>query len=236
MSIEESVRGVTSSSVQVTTSDGPFSAAFAEPGTSAKGALIVLQEIFGVTQKIRRYCELFASDGYAAIAPDLFWRLEAGIELGYSEADIQRALSLAARFDDNRALDDVAACAKLLRSRGFTRIAVVGFCLGGKLAPLSLAHGAGDAAVAFYGVGLEQHRDLLRTIEQPIQMHFGEKDPHVPMAAIATIEEIAIDRRNIEVLRYPTGGHAFFRPDLKNEDSRVAYGRMLAFLERTLSR
>jgi carboxymethylenebutenolidase len=220
--------------VFVSTADGTFSAAFAAPHAPTKKAIIVLQEIFGVTPKIRRYCELFARDGYAAIAPDLFWRMEPGLQLGYSAPELERAVGLLARLDETRALEDVAACAALLRRQGYVQIAVVGFCLGGKLAPLSLLRGAGDAAVAFYGVGLEERRDMLRMIEQPIQMHFGDKDTHVPSAAVAMLEEVAEDRRNIEVLRYPEGGHGFFRPDLKNEESQVAYRRMLAFLSRVL--
>ena len=225
----------TISTIQVPATDGAFSAAFAVPRSPSKKALIVLQEIFGVTSKIRRYCELFASDGYAALAPDLFWRLEPDVQLSYSEADIQRALEFLKRLDEERALDDVLACAAELRKRGYSQIGVVGFCLGGKLGPLALARGAGDAAVAFYGVGLDQHCEILRTIGQPIQMHFGDQDTHVPPEAVAKMEDIARERRNIEVLRYPDGGHAFFRPDLKNKESETAHQRMLAFLKRTLA-
>ena len=89
---------------------------------------------------------------------------------------------------------------------------------------MSLARGAGDAAVAFYGVGLDSGFDVLRTLTQPIQMHFGDKDTPIPMSAVA-MQDIAKDRRNIEVFRYAEGGHAFFRPDLKNEESQVAYRR-----------
>ena len=225
---------ITASSIQVPAVDGSFSATFAVPRMPTKKALIVLQEIFGVTSKIRRYCELFARDGFASLAPDLFWRMEPGVQLSYSEADIQRALGFLKRLDEDRALDDVVACAALLCKQGYTQIATVGFCLGGKLGPLSLARGAGDAAVAFYGVGLEQCCDILRTIEKPIQMHFGDKDAHVPPEAVAKMENLAQERRNIEVLHYSEGGHAFFRPDLKDEESQIAYRRMLTFLERAL--
>ena len=235
MSRDESAIATAASSVPVSTPDGTFSAAFVAPSAPTKRALIVLQEIFGVTQKIRRYCDLFARDGYAAMAPDLFWRLEPGVELSHSEADIQRALGFLDRFDEDRALDDVKTCSQLLRRKGFTQIAVVGFCLGGKLAPLSLARGTGEAAVAFYGVGLEQRSEVLRTITQPIQMHYGEKDQYVSMAALTALDEIAKDRRNIELFRYANGGHAFFRPDLKNEESQISHKRMLIFLDRVLS-
>lgn len=129
-----------------------------------------------------------------------------------SDLDIQHALILNARLDENSALDDVKACAELLQLRGFSKNGVVGFCLGGRLAPLSLARGAGDVAVGFYAVDLEHRSDLLRMIKQPIQLHFGDKDTHVPEAAVTTIEEISAERQNIEVLRYPGGGHGFFGP------------------------
>ena len=235
MSVDGTTAAIALETVQVPTADGTFAATVAKPSAPAHCALIVLQEIFGVTSKIRRYCEMFARDGYAAMAPDLFWRMEPGVQLSYSEPDIQRALDFLHRLDEDRALDDVAACAKLLRSQGYTRIGIVGFCLGGKLGPLSLARGAGDAAVAFYGVGLERHCDLLRTLTQPIQMHFGDKDTHIPTSAVEAMQDIAKDRHNIEVFRYAEGGHAFFRPDMKNEESQVAYRRTLAFLKNALA-
>ena len=139
MSRDKSAIATAASSVPVSTPDGTFSAAFVAPSAPTKRALIVLQEIFGVTQKIRRYCDLFARERLCRHVPDLFWRLEPGVELSHSEADIQRALGFLDRFDEDRALDDVKTCSQLLRRKGFTQIAVVGFCLGGKLAPLSLA-------------------------------------------------------------------------------------------------
>lgn len=235
MSVDRTTAAVALEAVHVQTADGTFAATFAKPSAPTHCALIILQEIFGVTSKIRRYCEMFARDGYAVMAPDLFWRKEPGVQLGYSEADIQRAMGFLHHLDEDRALDDVVACAKLLRSQGYTRIGVVGFCLGGKLGPLSLARGAGDAAVAFYGVGLEQHCEVLRTLTQPIQMHFGDKDTHIPLSAVVAMQEIANEHRNIEVIRHAEGGHAFFRPDLKNEESQLAYRQTLAFLKHALA-
>lgn len=223
------------STIRVPAVDGSFSAAFVAPSSQTNKALIVLQEIFGVTSKIRRYCELFARDGYAALAPDLFWRLEPDVQLSYSEADIQRALGFLKRLDEERALDDVAACVSELRKHGYTQIGIVGFCLGGKLGPLALARGAGNAAVAFYGVGLDQCCNILRTTKQPVQMHFGDQDTHIPPEAVSKMQDLAREKSNFEVFRYPDGGHAFFRPDLKNKESEAAYQRMLTFLKRSLA-
>jgi len=221
--------------ISLTAKDGGSFRAYLAPAATGRGPGIVLcQEIFGINAYVREVADQYAAEGYTVLAPDLFWRMEPGVQLGYSEPEIERALGLLGRLDEERALDDIAACAKWLRQQGYSQIAMVGFCLGGKLGPLSLARGAGDAAVAFYGVGLEQRLEALRKINQPIQMHFGDKDTHVPSPAVAAIEGVAKERSNIEVLRYPEGGHGFFRPDLKNEESQVAYRRMLVFLEREL--
>ena len=119
-----------------------------------------------------------------------------------------------------------------LRAKGVKHVATVGFCLGGKLGPLSLARGGGEAAVGFYGVGLEKVPDALRAIRHPVQMHYGDADTHIPASAVAAVEEATKGMGNFQVLHYPTGGHGFFRPDLKNEESQVSYKRMLEFLDR----
>lgn len=221
--------------VQITTGDGSFDAAVATPANPNGHAVVVLQEIFGVTRKIRGYCEMFAREGYTAIAPDLFWRLERNLQLSYDEADIKRAMDLLARFDEARGQDDVKAAIDHLRKQGFRKVAVVGFCLGGKLATMATARGDADAAVGFYGVGLEHEQDALRTMGKPLQLHFGGKDEHIPQEVVTTVSAALSDVPNAEVHSYADGGHAFFRPDLKGTASPVAWDRTRAFLERHLS-
>ncbi len=216
---------------RIATDAGSFRGYLAQPDAQSGRAVVVLQEIFGVTRKIRAYCDLFANAGYSALAPDLFWRLEPDLELTHSEADVAKAFDLLGRFSDADALSDIDVCVSALRNRGATAVAVVGFCLGGKLAAMAAARGKADAAVSFYGVGLEKHLDTLRRLRCPLQMHFGGKDSYVPEAAriaiSATLEERA--RGNMHV--YPEAGHAFFRADLKDDDSAAAWSRTKAFLD-----
>lgn len=210
---------------------GSFRAYLAQPAEPARRAVVVLQEIFGVTRKIRGYCDLFARAGYTALAPDMFWRLEPELELSHSEADMAKALDLLGRFSDADAMSDIDACVNALRNRGASTVALVGFCLGGKLAALAAARGQADAAISFYGVGLEHHLQELRSVRCPLQMHFGGKDPYLP-EAVRTAVAAALgggSRRQLHV--YPESGHAFFRPDLKDADSAVAWERSRAFLD-----
>lgn len=222
--------------VQVQSEQGlPFSAHLVEPEQPNGCGIVVLQEIFGVTKKIRAYCELFAAQGYVAIAPDLFWRMQPNVELSYSEEDVAKAVDFLQRFDDAAALSDIVKCAEHLRALGTKRVALVGFCLGGKLAPLSLLHGAGELAVGFYGVGLDRHAEALATLRHPVQLHFGDKDTHMSADAVARLEEVAKRNPCVEVFRYPEAGHAFFRADLRDDVSREAFARVMNLLNTRLA-
>lgn len=212
-----------------------FGGYLAEPATPTGRAVVIVQEIFGVTRKIRAYCDLFASAGYTALAPDMFWRFEHGMELSYSESDMAKALDLERRFNYADGLNDIDASVALLRARGANKVGAVGFCMGGRLVALAAAGGRVDAAVSFYGVGLENHLNELRGVQSPLQMHFGGKDTHIPERARAAISS-ALDeetRRHVHV--YPESGHAFFRADLKDGDSLAAWRRAKDFLDLHLS-
>jgi carboxymethylenebutenolidase len=224
---------VSSDMIRVDTAAGAFEGYLAEPAQPTGRAVVVLQEIFGVTKKIRGYCELFAQAGYAALAPDLFWRQAPGVQLSHAEGDLKKAFQLLGGLDDGDALSDVQACVAELKKRGATKVAVVGFCLGGKLAALSAAGALADAAVSFYGVGLEKHLDDLRAVRCPMQMHFGGKDSYVPEAALAAIRGAVPNPGNLHL--YPEAGHAFFRPDLKDAESAAAWDRSRAFLNQHLA-
>lgn len=214
---------------------GSFDAYLAVPKNPNGCGIVILQEIFGVNQNIRRYCDLFAQHGYHAAAPDLFWRIEPGLELARDQADLAKAFDCLHRFDEAKGLDDVRACVGGLRGRGMKKVGAVGFCLGGKLAPLSSVRNDVDAAVAFYGVGLEKNLAELRLLSGPVQMHFGGKDDHTPKEVVSAIAEATSSLPNVEIHVYPDAGHAFFRSDLKDVDSSAAFGRVLPFLKQSLS-
>ena len=212
-----------------------FGGYLAEPAVPSGRAVVVLQEIFGVTRKIRSYCDLFARAGYTALAPDLFWRFEPGMELTYTESDLAKGLDLVNRFSDPDGLKDIDASIALLRARGARKVGVVGFCMGGKLVGLVAATGSADAAVSYYGVGLEKHLDQLAAARCPLQMHFGGKDGYLPEKARAAIEAALDERSRRNVYVYPEADHGFFRPDLKGEDSTLAWTRTKEFFDLHLS-
>ncbi len=186
------------------------------PSGSAKGGIVVVQEVFGVTRAMRDIADDLAREGYLVLVPDLFWRLEPRAELGNGEdAELRaKALSLLGHFDVERGASDLRGCAAYLRSLlpdGFG-VGIVGFCIGGRMAALVAADGGVDAASAFYGVGLDKYVDRLAGIRIPVQFHFGETDTHIPKATVDTVKSIVDGSGNPDaaVHTYPGAGHAFY--------------------------
>jgi carboxymethylenebutenolidase len=155
----------------------------AEPATSPRGAIVVLQEIFGVNSHIRSVCDGFARDGYVAIAPALFDRTQPGVDLGYGDADVAAGRDIRGKADSATALLDIAAARDAVRGHG--RVGVVGYCWGGYLSWLSACRLDGfSAAVVYYGGGIA---DVLNEKPRcPVLGHFGKKDAMIPMTAIDT--------------------------------------------------
>ena len=196
----------------ITHDDGRrFQAHVSLPSQPNGHAVIVLQEIFGVTASIREVADRFAEDGYLAYAPDLFWRVRPGITLSHSKADIATAMGLLAQYRDDDGLADVAQTVAHLRARaGFSgRIAVAGLCLGGKLAYLAATLPGVDAAVGFYGVGIETRLQAAAQLRCPLQLHFGDQDPYVPDAAREQVVQ-ALQHRAAQIHLYPGAGHGFY--------------------------
>src|SRR4030088_3830123 len=136
---------------------GSFKGYLTIPASGSGPAILLLQEIFGVNFSMREVADYYAEEGYVVLAPDLFWRMEPGIELGYSEADFNKAFGYYQRFDANQSIKDAADALKVLRARGECagKVGALGFCLGGKLAYLAAARTDVDCAVCYYGVGIE---------------------------------------------------------------------------------
>ncbi len=202
----------------LTAADGhSFEAYEAIPAGEIKGGVVVIQEIFGVNQHIREVVDGYAKDGYAAIAPALFDRVETSVELGYEdEADFNKGLEIAfqkLQIDD--ALSDVQACVKALASHG--KVGVVGYCFGGLLTWLSACRLEGIAACsAYYGGGTVNH--VSEKAKCPVIMHFGEKDEHIPMNEV---EEITSTLSDVKVYVYDAD-HGF------NCDHRGSYDQQSA--------
>jgi carboxymethylenebutenolidase len=153
----------------------------AQPTATGRGAIVVIQEIFGVNAHIRSVCDGFAADGYTAIAPALFDRQQRGVELGYTGQDIAKGREFKGAASTDAALLDIAAARDHVRAAG--RVGVVGYCWGGYLAWLAACRLDGlAAAVVYYGGGIG---DVLREVPRcPALGHFGERDAMIPMDVI----------------------------------------------------
>jgi carboxymethylenebutenolidase len=205
-------------------SDGfKLSAYLAMPAGAPRGAIVVVQEIFGVNAHVRAVCDGFAGDGYAAVAPAVFDRIEPGVELGYDEADIARGRVLKAKADASAALRDIAAARDAVAAHG--RVGVVGYCWGGYLAWLAACRIDGlAAAVVYYGGGIGDVLD--QTPRCPVLGHFGAHDAMIPLSAVDEWRA----RHPAHPVHVYDAGHGF------NCDHRGSYDEGAAALarERTL--
>ena len=198
-------------SISTLEGDGSFSAYCVRPDGEPRAAIVVIQEIFGVNAGIRRKCDRLAADGYLALAPDLFWRLEPGVELDPDvEPEFQRALALMGRFDQDRGVADIEATIRHARSAlGVEKVGVVGYCLGGRLAYMVAARTDADASVGYYAVGLP---DLLRekhAIARPLLLHIAGADHFVPPEQQQAIHEGLDDHPKVALHDYPGEDHGF---------------------------
>ncbi|CAN5476875.1 dienelactone hydrolase family protein [soil metagenome] len=188
-----------------------FDAYVSIPDTPNGRAVIVLQEIFGVTPQIREVADRYAKEGYLAIAPDLYWRVEPGLSLSHSKEDIARAFNILESFSDDDAIADIAVTiAHARRQPGITKVAVVGMCLGGKLGYLAAARVPVDAVIAFYGVGIEKHLDEASNIEAPLRMYFGAKDKYVSPETRDQVAAAVRHRRAVDVVVVDGADHGFY--------------------------
>ena len=199
-----------------------FNAWLAAPSGPVRGALVIAQEIFGVNRHIRSVADGFAADGYVTIAPCLFDRIRRGIELGYSEAEVQQGRGYRLQIPKEKTLLDLTACINVIKHSG--RVSIVGYCWGGTLAYIAACELPVFCAVSYYGGQIKDHLD--KSPRRPVMYHFGEKDPHIPLSDIDRIR--AADPTGIFHL-YPAD-HGF------NCDERGSYDAASATLarERTL--
>jgi len=191
---------------------GSFKAYLATPDRGSGPGIVLLQEIFGINQYIRDVADYYAEEGYVVLAPDLFWRLQPGVEL--DESDFEKAFALYQKFDVPKAVEDIVATVAALRAQPACKgkIGALGFCLGGKLAYLAAAEAGVDCAVGYYGVAIEQQLDLVPKIKCPLVLQFAAEDKFVPAAAVAEIRKAFSGREDVEIHVYPGVDHAFARP------------------------
>jgi carboxymethylenebutenolidase len=198
-------------------SDGrTFSAYVGRPDQPTNRAVVVLQEIFGINTNIRSVVNWFAANGYFAIAPDLFWRQEPGVELDPGvPGDRERATALMKGLDINKAVDDAQIAAATVKGldSSIRRVGAVGYCLGGKLAYLLATSTPGvDAAVSYYGVAIQASLDRVSLLRCPMLLHIAAQDHLCPPEAQAAIRNaMAPLGDRIKILDYEGVGHAFAR-------------------------
>jgi len=226
--------------ITITTGDGGFEAYVARPDAAKAPAVVVIQEIFGVNQVMRDITDGLAGQGYLAICPDLFWRIEPGIDItDQSEAEWKRAFELYNAFDVDQGIKDIQATIKAARQdpQCSGKAGAVGFCLGGLLAFLTATRTDADAAVSYYGVGIENRLAEAEKLATPLLMHIAEEDQFVPKEAQAMILRELKNHPKVEIHTYPGRDHAFAREGGAHYDAgdaRLAGGRTLQFFQRTL--
>jgi carboxymethylenebutenolidase len=192
--------------------DGEFTAYRATPAGTPKAAIVVIQEIFGVNAGIRRKCDTLAEAGYLAIAPDLFWRLEPGIELDPDiKPEFDRALELMGQFDQDKGIADIEASIRAVRSElgDDAKVGVVGYCLGGRLAFMTAARTDVDASVGYYGVGIDGLLGEKHAIAHPVLLHVPEEDHFVDKDAQAAMHAGLDDHPKVTIYDYAGEDHGF---------------------------
>ncbi|WP_315735508.1 MULTISPECIES: dienelactone hydrolase family protein [unclassified Bradyrhizobium] len=218
--------------IKLTASDGFQLGAYrADPTGTAKGALVVIQEIFGVNHHIRNVCDRLAAEGYVAIAPAIFDRVEPGFTSGYSPDEIAVARKFVANPDWAAFLRDTQAAIDVVKNVG--PVGIIGFCLGGSIAYAAATKLSGlRAAVGYYGGAVARFADDKPTV--PTQLHFGEKDAGIPLSDVETIKA---KRPDVEIFIYPGAQHGFGcdeRASYDQPSADLAWTRSLAFFAQHL--
>jgi len=211
-----------------------------------KGSLVLIQEIFGVTPAMRAIADDLASEGYAVLVPDIYWRLARSLDLGNGEdpAERQLAVDYSNRYDEQLGTQDLVNAWQWLSGRfpGTGSAAIAGLCLGGRLAVRVAAAADVSCMISLYGVGLDKLAAELAATKAPVQLHYGENDNHNPMAVIEAVRGLVASRDDTrdEFFTYPEAEHAFynrFRLDRFDQAAHtLARQRMLSLLARHTAR
>ncbi len=196
----------------------------AKPQAPNGAAVVVIQEIFGVNAVMRGRADDLAKQGYLVLVPDLFWRLEPGVDISdQTDAEWKKALDLMNRFDIDKGVEDIAATIALLRTMpNVKKVGAVGYCLGGLLAYLTAARTDADASVGYYGVNIPAFLGEAARIKKPLLLHVAAEDSFVPKPAQDAMAAGLKDNPLVTLHRYDGVDHAFARPVGKNFNQAAA--------------
>ena len=214
--------------------DASFGAYIAHPAGTPRAAIIVIQEIFGVNPGIRQKCDKLAAEGYLAVAPDLFWRLEPGVETDPDvPAEFERAIGMMGQFDQDAGIRDIEATIHhIRRTLGVSKVGCVGYCLGGRLAFMTAARTDIDASVGYYGVGIDGLLGEKHAIAHPVMLHIPTADGFVPRETQAAMHAGLDDHPKVTLHDYEGLDHGFATEtgQRRNEDAAtLADSRTAAF-------
>jgi carboxymethylenebutenolidase len=209
------------------TDGGNFSAYLTTPEAASAPGILVIQEIFGVNQVMRDLCDAFAAQGFIAVCPDLFWRIEPGVQLtDQSQEEWDRAFALMNAFlpDFEKGVSDIQATISHLRgTEGCNaKVGTVGYCLGGSLAYASACFTDADVSVGYYPVQIEKSLDQAANISHPLMLHIAEADGFCPPEAQAQIKDALGGNDKVTLHAYPGVDHAFARMGGANYDAEAA--------------
>ena len=224
----------------ITASDGgKFGGYLALPQRTPAPGVVIIQEIFGVNAHIRNVVEEYAAAGYVAIAPDLFWRIEPNLQLGYTPDDIQKARAFRPKFNFDLGVRDIESAMKTIRAMPECnrKLAVVGYCFGGLMAYLTAARTDVAAASCYYGGGIDTYIGEAGSVKCPIQFHFGSADKAIPPDVWDKVRGAFAGRKDAEVFIYEGAEHGFncnLRASFNPEASKLARTRTMELLHRTI--
>jgi len=225
--------------VEVQGPDGAFKAYVARPSGTPKGAVVAIQEIFGVNAVMRGKADWLAREGFLAVSPDLFWRIKPGIDLtDQSEAEWKQALDYMNQLDKNASVKDVQATLTWARSQGVSKAGALGYCMGGYIAFLAACRTDSDATVAYHGGGIHTALGEAGGIRKPVMLHNPMKDGFIPVEALNTIRETLASNPLVTVCEYAEQDHAFTREGGAHYDEaakQLADGRTIEFLNKALA-
>ncbi|HEX3400032.1 MAG TPA: dienelactone hydrolase family protein [Acetobacteraceae bacterium] len=211
--------------IQASDGSGSFSAYLVEPKTKPAGVVVLIQEIFGVNQAMRDIAAWVADMQFIAVCPDLFWRIQPGIDItDKTEAEWKQAFELFNKFDQAKGIEDlkatVAAARKLPGANG--RVGTMGYCLGGRLAFMMAEQSDADVNISYYGVGLDNLLGDLAKVTRPLVVHIADKDEFFPPEGRAKVVETVTGKKQIACYVYPDANHAFARVGGVHWDGRSA--------------